>query len=170
MRLITTSLIIVFVSVGSLIMMGLRFNTTASVPVGFYKLTVISPRQGDLVLCCPPATAIVQDAQVRGYLGVGHCAYGAGYLIKKVVALKGDSVSINDDGVTVNEKLIVNSQPLSTDRQGRALTPYILHNYRLKADELFVLSDYSPYSFDGRYFGLLTQDNVCGVLTPLWVW
>lgn len=170
MRWIVASLVIIFVSIGGLIKVGLRFNTSASVPVGFYWLKKTSPRKGDLVLFCPLKSEVFKEAQARGYLGIGHCPNNTGYLIKKVMAAQGDSVSINDDGVTINEIFIVNSKPLSVDRQERPLSHYTLDNYRLKDDEVLLLSDYSAYSFDGRYFGLLSNKNICGVLKSLWAW
>ena len=161
---------VVFVFMGLLIKAGLRFNTTASVPLGFYWLTVTSPRKGDLVLFCPPNSAIFREAQQRGYLGVGNCPNGTGYLIKKVMAVQGDIIAINDQGVMVNSRLVSNSRPLTKDKQGRPLMPYMLHNYQLQENELLLLSDYNPYSFDGRYFGIVLKDNGCGVLKRLWVW
>jgi hypothetical protein len=41
---------------------------------------------------------------------------------------------------------------------------------RLKAQEVFLLSSYSPFSFDSRYFGPVERASVMGRAVPLWTW
>jgi len=40
----------------------------------------------------------------------------------------------------------------------------------LKTQELFLLSSYSPFSFDSRYFGPVKRAAVIGQAIPLWTW
>lgn len=44
------------------------------------------------------------------------------------------------------------------------------HTGRLRANELFLLSETSDASFDSRYFGPITVDRVIGRARPLWTW
>ena len=40
----------------------------------------------------------------------------------------------------------------------------------LATDELFLLSDTNPASFDSRYFGPLATSAALGIARPLWTW
>ena len=61
------------------------------------------------------------------------------------------------------------AQLRDSDAQGRPLLPW-RGCRRLAADELFVLSETSPASFDSRYFGPITRERVIGRARPLWIW
>jgi type IV secretory pathway protease TraF len=45
-----------------------------------------------------------------------------------------------------------------------------LQDYRLAAGEVLLMSDYSPLSFDGRYFGPIPRAQIQGVVQPVWTW
>jgi conjugative transfer signal peptidase TraF len=149
---------------------GFRVNTTHSFPLGLYRITDDPLAKGRLVIFCPPEGAVFEEALRRGYIGAGFCPGGYGYLIKKILAAQGDRVSIADRGVTINGEAVLNSAQVSADPSGRPLPAY-LADHRVLADrQVLLLSDFSPRSFDGRYFGAIDIRHIRGVLTPVFTW
>ena len=59
--------------------LGLRLNTTDSVPKGLYQLSNASKLKNNYVLFCPDDRAIFSEAIDRGYINKGFCKSGAGY-------------------------------------------------------------------------------------------
>src|SRR5436309_1012112 len=100
----------------------------------------------------PPAWPVFELALARKYIGPGGFSRYE-QMLKRLVAVGGDTVSIDAEGVTVNGQRLPNTAPLSQDGAGRPLPVCRLQGYRLQAGEVLVLSDYSPLSFDSRYFG-----------------
>jgi conjugative transfer signal peptidase TraF len=149
---------------------GLRVNGTHSEPVGIYWAVGKELGKEDFVFALPPAEPVFALAKERGYLGPGPSPAGTSGLIKQVAALAGDRVTIKDDGVWVNGNLLENSVPRPADEAGRPLKPYYLNDYTLGVDEVLLMSDYSPASFDGRYFGPLKRKNIQSVIVPIITW
>ena len=145
---------------------GARINTTSSYPPGLYWITGAPARPGALVIACPPPVATVAAGLRRGYLGAGFCPGGYGYVIKKMLAMPGDRVAVTGQGVRVNGALVPNSAPRQADTEGRPL-PGRETAYTLGPAQVLLLSDYSPGSFDGRYFGPVAQSAIKGVLRPV---
>jgi conjugative transfer signal peptidase TraF len=149
---------------------GLRINGTHSFPVGFYLAMRKSPEKGDLVFVDPPASPPFALAKSRGYLGAGFSAAGCGFLIKRLAGVAGDRVTIDSAGVALNGIRLVNSAPRTRDGAGRPLEAYILTDHILAPDEVLLMSDYSPESFDARYFGPLSRTTIESVIKPLLTW
>jgi type IV secretory pathway protease TraF len=86
------------------------------------------------------------------------------------VAVEGDGVSIDEYGVTVNGQQLDNSVPLLSDLAGRPMPVCRLQGYRLRRGEVLLMSDYSPISFDGRYFGpiRLLKKGFLYTLSPIY--
>lgn len=147
---------------------GLRYNGTPSYPVGFYLKTGKHAQRGDLVLATLPVTPVLDMARDRGYLNVGYCTVG--HILKRLVGIAGDRVTIDSSGVQVNGITLANSAPLPYDRAGRPLTPYTLTDHALSPSEVFLMSDYNPASFDSRYFGPLPAAAIECVVRPLVTW
>lgn len=150
--------------------LGLRFNRTHSVPMGFYWAISKNPNKGDYVSFCPAETPVIRQAVERGYLAIGNCPGHVERLLKIVVAMAGDNVSIQPDGVRINGQLLPNSQVLNRDGLGRPLAPFALKSIRLQANELWVMTDHNNRSFDSRYFGPIRTEQVSDVVKPLWTW
>jgi len=129
-------------------------------------MTGEAPHKGALVIACPPDVAAVAEGFRRGYIGAGFCPGGYGYVIKKVVGLPGDQVTITRQGVSVNGEAIPNSTPRTTDTEGKSLH-FRETAYTLGTAQVLLMSDYSPRSFDGRYFGPVNQIAIKGVLRPV---
>jgi len=149
---------------------GLRVNTTRSIPVGLYWMTGEAVARGQYVLFCPPQTLLFEEAKRRGYIGAGFCPGNYGYMMKRVLAAADDRVVIAGEGVSINGKLLPASEPLKADKAGRAMPHIPSGTYTLAKSELLLMSDGSPTSFDGRYFGAVDASQVKGVIQPLLIW
>jgi len=149
---------------------GLRINTTPSLPLGVYRLTGETISKGATVIFCPPLTPVFAEAQTRGYISVGFCPAGYGAMIKKVSALAGDIISVNDEGVCVNNQQLPNSAPLAADIGGGPLPYYRITNKKLNRAEVLLMSDSNRKSFDARYFGPINIAQISGVIRPLITW
>ena len=47
---------------------------------------------------------------------------------------------------------------------------YELSDYTLGSEEVLLMSDYNPASFDGRYFGPLSKTTIQSVIVPVITW
>lgn len=149
---------------------GARVNTTKSIPVGLYWTSRDPVERGRYVQVCPPQLAVFVEAKMRGYIGSGFCPGNFGYLMKRVLAAKGDLVSVADEGVRVNGRLLPYSAPRRVDSAGRSLPRYRFDRYTLGAAEVLLMSDVSGTSFDGRYFGPVDRSHIRSVVRPVLTW
>ncbi|HHF7368213.1 TPA: conjugative transfer signal peptidase TraF [Legionella bozemanae] len=149
--------------------MGFRINLTESIPVGLYRITSAAPIKNAYVIFCPDDRESFRLARDRGYLDHGLYCNGYGYLMKKVVAVSGDTLSVANEGVFVNHMLIPHSKPKLQDGMNRALPQLQVTNYQLQKDEVMTMTSQSEWSFDGRYYGLVHTRQIKGVITHIWV-
>ncbi len=145
---------------------GIYVNTTPSLPVGLYRIVDEPVSKGAYVAFCPPQSDVLEWAIARGYMNPGNCPGGTGQLLKRVHAVAGDTVLIDEIGITVNGKRLPNSAPLSTDARGAALPQYHF-NVVLGENEYLLLSDLNPHSFDARYFGVIDHAQIVHVVHPV---
>jgi len=155
---------------GGLHAVGARINTSKSIPLGLYWTTNASVTKGEYVIFCPPQRAVFRDARDRGYIASGFCPGNYGYMMKKILAAKGDTVSLKLVGVTVNGDLLPHTKPLPTDSVGRPLPRMSGESYTLGGSELLLMTDRSATSFDARYFGPVTRAQVKAVIRPIVTW
>jgi conjugative transfer signal peptidase TraF len=147
---------------------GLRLNLTGSMPVGIYSTARDAPDRGSIVLACLPSD-VATFAKLRGYVPRGgSCPGGVLPVGKPIVALAGDTVVVTTTGLLVNGIPAPNSEPLSRDTKGRPLPRPQPGQYVVGADELWLVSEYSRFSFDSRYFGPVDADQVRGHVRMLW--
>jgi conjugative transfer signal peptidase TraF len=137
----------------------LLWNASASVPIGFYSVEPIDQLAvTNLVVAMPPNSLAIVFA-ARGYLPLGVP------LIKRILALRGQSVCRNDLAISVDG--IEMGMAFAHDRQGRELP--VWHGCRAIAqDEVFLMNWDEPASFDGRYFGPIPLHAIIGGAKPLW--
>lgn len=144
---------------------GLHLNVTASAPVGLWRVTELDPahvQRGMLVSICPPALHIVELMRQRGYLHVGDCSVvGTTPLLKAIIAVAGDRVTVNAKGLTVNGDVLVSSAP------AEGMPPYPFGTYTVQRGHVWLASTYSRGSFDSRYFGPVPLTNLRGQAVPL---
>lgn len=125
---------------------GWRVNITGSLPGVFYRVSE-DPARGDYFqFCAPIIVAALPDAMP----GEPSCS-GKVPLIKRVVAVAGDRVVVDDAGVSVNSERLTNSAPKRAARDGSPL-PSAVGVHLLRPGQVWVAGEH-PDSFDSRYFG-----------------
>lgn len=134
---------------------------------GYYliiKSNRLTINKSDYVAICIPDE---QHAQIARTLGLpkGKCRFNTSGLLKHIVAINNDIVSITPLGVNVNNKLLPNSSDFDVKKD--RLLPHHLHQVRLKANEFIVLGT-NPLSFDSRYFGVVKRVDIIGKAYLLW--
>ncbi len=151
-------------------LIGFRVNTTESIPLGIYMVTDKPITKGAYVILCPPDTELFATAKERGYLDYGLCPGNYGYLMKRVLGVPGDVISISEQGVTVGVKPLPLSRPIVADGFGRPLPQLNMNKHTLTSDQLLLMSDTVSTSFDARYFGPINEGQIKNVIRPLWLW
>ena len=132
-------ILISFILVGVFIFytFNLKFNTTASMPLGIYQIQNTTPKKGDLVIF-----KLSQNNKI---------------LLKRVVAANGDFVKVDKNGVFINKILVKNSTIFKFDTKGNPLQNVNI-NRKLRTNEIFVMGDHKR-SFDSRYFGIININD-----------
>ena len=139
----------------------LLWNTTASAPIGFYRVQPVGRLDvGDLVIARPPEPLATWFDEA-GYLPRGVP------LLKGIAAVSRQQVCRAGDIVTVDGRATVRAR--KRDRLGRPL-PIWRGCRRVEVGEVFLLNPAAPDSLDGRYFGPTEVRDVLGRVTPLWTW
>lgn len=142
---------------------GIRINTTPSLPIGLY---LKADSQSRLIEFCPGGSSASLAAR-RGYRAQGDCPDGASPLLKPIVARSGDVVEFSAAGISVNNREIRNTAPLSVDTKRRPLEHFPFGKYVVGADEVWVASSYNKRSFDSRYYGPIPKVEIRAHLRPL---
>jgi len=152
---------------------GLIFNYTHSAPFGIYR-EIVDPAStphnpAPYVFFCPDIrwTSMKGEPNYRNPMRT--CPDGFSPLIKPVVAWPGDTVEISVAGIVVNGQLLRNTATICRDSSGRQLHPFPEGTYHVQKDELWVVSSFSPRSFDSRYFGPIPLRSVHSWIRPLLV-
>ncbi len=152
---------------------GIIFTYTGSVPIGFYRIITLDPsiKSGDYISFCLP-NAAAQMGISRGYIKSGFCPNGSEALIKEVIAVPGDQVTVKNNIMSINNtRATVNYiTPIATlDKDG-------LPVYRFIKDGTYNSTGYwvygfgSPqYSWDSRYYGEIPRKNITHRLLPFLV-
>ncbi len=140
------------------------YNESDSLPRGWYRVgrtgDADSLRVGSIVLARLPADAALLAAQ-RGYLP------SSVPVLKRIAAVAPQSVCVWDRIVAIDGAMLATA--LERDGLHRPL-PVWSQCRPLVANELFLLSNTNPASFDSRYFGPIIASNVLGIARPLWTW
>jgi len=162
---VVCAVIATFVAI--VLIIGLRLNFTASMPLGIYRIDHVAPsamQRGMFVAVCAPVGAAEQGRR-RGYLATGTCSGDSEPLLKTVAAIAGDTVTIAADGVSVNGHLLHNSKPLAADSSGRPIASWLRGHYRISNGSIWLYAD-NERSWDSRYWGPAPIRNVVGAATP----
>jgi len=148
--------------------LGYRINLSESYPKGIYKTI---PKQtieyGDFVMFCPQDSPLMQEALKRQYILRGQCRGGFYPLLKKVVALEGDNVKINDY-VYINGKKQKKSKLYNKDPKGNLLPRSNETNITIAKGYMFLLSDYHELSFDSRYIGEVELNTTLSLMKSIY--
>ncbi|MDD7805590.1 MAG: conjugative transfer signal peptidase TraF [Endozoicomonas sp. (ex Botrylloides leachii)] len=160
---------IFFLVSGLAYIIGIRINNTASIPLGIYRLTEEKPVKGDYVMFCPPKRPVFDMALKRGYIDAGFCSGQYGHIMKRVLGVAGDHITVTPKAVTVNGHPIANSAQMAVDLGNSPMPVYQQPDITLGSDQ-FLLMGENPISFDARYFGLINRSQINGVIHPLFTW
>ena len=144
--------------------LGYRINLTHSEPTGLYKIENTPPARGDLAaFCLSLESAYTALSAERNYLGTSSlCSSGQKPLLKEVVGLAGDSVTVHSSLIQVNDTLFVLTSR-TRDSQGREL-PRKLRSGIIPKGKALLLSTHHKNSFDSRYFGLVDASTLRKVI------
>ncbi len=142
-----------------------RLNLTPSEPLGLWRIEKLQRPVaiGDLVLLCPPTTAMFAEAWRRGYLRRGLCPGGVAPLIKTIAALPGQRVDITDH-VLIDGRSVPGSSVWRTDGEGRVINPD--PGGVVPPHHLFLHSPFAS-SYDSRYFGPVPDTGLLGLAWPV---
>lgn len=148
----------------------LAINSTKSMPRGVYVVRPLGDVQrGQMVALCISNQTAADVYKARGYLvPSAQCRVGLPRLLKPVVGLPGDVVTITAAGTSVNGKLLPNSRVFDSDSDGRPIQHLSIGwTKRLASDEYFVLANYIERSLDSRYYGTVRRADLKGSARPL---
>lgn len=137
----------------------LVWNASASAPIGLYS---VSPgaevERGDMVIARLPEPWRTLAAR-RHYLPANVP------LVKRVAGEPGDNVCAIGPFIYVNDRLV--AERLRRDAGGRAM-PWWVGCATLRSGVRFLLMADSLGSFDGRYFGPSSANDIVGEAHLLW--
>ncbi len=145
-----------------------RYNMTASMPVGAYWRTS-SFNRGDTVEVCAP-NPIVDEGLAKGYIPrfpFGPCHGHTVPLVKVLAAVGGDVVDVSSAGISIDGALWPHSQRRYVTRTGERITRWLpTGRFRMPAARVLVLGQH-PESWDSRTFGTLPASCVRARWRPL---
>lgn len=155
------------VLLAAILTLGLYVNVSASAPRGLYRMVTGHPTRGAWVVACVSSQSAAL-ARARGYLRPGPCPGGVQPVLKPVVAIAGDVVEIRPEAVTVNGERLPDSATAASDSLGRELRHVAWGQHVVGTDELWLVSTRVPNSWDSRYLGPISTEQVWSLARPLW--
>lgn len=150
----------------NLALVGVRFNWTASAPVGFYLQRPLQLARGELVLLCLPPRVEALGRR-RGYLPVGQCDGGSSPVLKQLVGLPGDTIELSRSLLAVNGEVVASSPTHASDSAGRPLAHVPFGSRILPPGEVWVLGANPARSWDSRYFGQIPIESLKASVRPI---
>jgi conjugative transfer signal peptidase TraF len=129
------------------------------------------PEVGELIAFCLPKEVALYATE-RGYIGFGFsCPGWAQPVLKPVVAMAGDAVTIAPAGVTVRGFPLSHTKVFETDSNGREHHVWITEGaHVVPPGFVFVLSAFHERSWDSRYFGFVPSNAIRSTMEPVWTW
>lgn len=148
-------------------------NITPSMPYGLYQITPIDQiSRGDLVLVCLPKS-IGNLALKSGYLNHSQrCKDGIEPVIKKVIGIEGDMITVDTHLTTVThqETSEIYPAPLMTISSSGHVVPRTFNQskIRLSKNKIWIYGSYDyNQSWDSRYFGPISSQHVIGKMKEI---
>ena len=142
-------------------------NLTSSMPYGFYIKSSGKIEKGDYVSLCL-TKKYQQIGLQRGYIEPGNGCNGSIPLVKKVVSLPFESITLTDNDITVSGHKLA-YKTLYTDSKYRPLSVYPRGTF--KENCYWVVGDSDiAHSWDSRYWGCITEDQIITKLKPFLIW
>jgi conjugative transfer signal peptidase TraF len=146
--------------------LGFGVNVSASAPFGVYRTMAGTPTRGSLVVVCLPAD-VATFGRARGYLSAGNCPAAAQSVLKRVVAVTGDTVTLDSTGVSVNGEPLSAHSIHERDQAGRPLPHLPFGDHRVASGHVWMLGLSHTSSWDSRYFGPVPVSGLRGIARPV---
>lgn len=147
--------------------LGLKINVTPSMKRGLYIRAYGQIHRGDIILFClknPYKTLGLRNL----YLEPGRRCDGSAPLIKQVIAVPKDDVTLSNQNIKINEiNYFYKTQHI--DSIGRKLNVYP-RGYYPHTDGYWVIGISAINSWDSRYWGAITKNQILYKLIPLLTW
>jgi conjugative transfer signal peptidase TraF len=137
------------------------WNSSASVPVGLYRVRPASSRYVTELVAVQPPEPLATYLHLNGYLPTGVP------MLKRVLALPRQTVCRSGSTITVDG--VVVGEALKRDSRGRPLPVWEGCDV-VEDGKLFLMNWQAADSFDGRYFGMTPATAVIGRVLPVWTW
>jgi len=145
---------------------GFGVNVSTSAPLGLYRTIAGTPTRGTFVVVCLPAD-VAAFGRARGYLSAGNCAAAAQPVLKRVVAVTGDTVTVDGTGVSVNGEPFSTQSVQERDHAGRPLPHLPFGHHRVASGQVWLLGLSATSSWDSRYFGPVPVSGLRGIARPV---
>ena len=142
---------------------GFRLNLTNSAPVGIWKKTSEFQKGSYIIFCLPTSV----PTTFKTALPDGQCPGGEAPLLKKIVAVENDVVTITEKQIAINDVPIPNTTTIQLRSSENSHFPIPRGIYQVREKELWVISNRHPLSLDSRYFGAISMDTIIGGATPI---
>lgn len=119
------------------------------------------PERGDIVVFRDPAELEIDEsipeAVIRSVLeAVGIRTRGRDDLIKRVIGLPGETVTVSDNQV------LIDGEPIAEPYLPDTVTMGDDGPFEVGVDEVFVMGDNRQFSFDSRRFGTIPYGDLIG--------
>lgn len=130
-----------------------------SMPAGIYIRINERTARGTLAVTCLTPEIAAYGLE-RGYLKKGRCSTGIEPVMKIVMAMEDDTISIEEGSISINERSVKESRILDEDSNNRPLQKfYSAQTFLLKSDEFWLMSNHKPNSWDSRYWGAVPIES-----------
>ncbi len=135
-------------------------------PIGLYKVSdPQNLKRGDDVIVCLPLS-IGELGLNHGYLDPGKCTGGYSPVIKELIAIPGDAVTLTPTQIIVNGQAYV--APLqSTDHEGNPLAAIPRGEDQHTASFWLYGAGNPADSWDSRYWGGVSQNDIIKLAQPI---
>jgi conjugative transfer signal peptidase TraF len=143
----------------------LRWNRTASVPTGLYRIVGFRPtRVPQYAALCLPESMLDMARETGASIPAGECPSGVEPLLKPIYrATRTNPIAFTERGFEVGGRLLKNTAPKPFSRKGKPLDHT---RYGVYTTGLWAVSDWNPDSFDSRYFGPVPASSIRFHLVP----
>lgn len=138
---------------------GLIYQTSSSMPRGWYLAIPLIGKihKGEAVLFTPPL-------QAETFMRVHHWILPHAWMMKHILAEPGDAVCIKQNSIWINHKKV---GPVFQATPSGVKLPQAQLCGVLASEHYLPLSTLIPNSFDGRYFGAISRNQIISKVIPL---
>lgn len=148
---------------------GLKFNYTTSMAIGLYKKTQNETiHRGDLVSVCLP-NKISSEGLKKSYLIRGTCPSHAISVLKQVIAVPGDTVTLSKQTIQVHQ-ILYPTPHAAADHHGDSVKQFIDYGHYKNIHKYWLYGSNNPIrSWDSRYYGGVERKNITGIYKPFFI-